>query len=96
MEENIELCVDEEQKCVDEADMPTAMEMAKNLMKDGGNILSNAIKGNPTLVPDEVRESRWDICLTCPMLQNNRCSACGCFMKVKVSFHTSKCPEGKW
>lgn len=92
MVDNESVCPEED--CVE--DMPSAMEMMKNLITDGGNILSNAVKGNPTLVSDEVRESRWAICTGCPLLQGNRCTACGCFMKVKVAFHTSKCPEGKW
>lgn len=86
----------EEHPCLDEAEMPTAMEMARNLFKDGSKIISNAIKGNPTLVEDDVREHRWNTCLSCPRLENNRCLECGCFMKVKVAFKTSVCPLQKW
>lgn len=91
---DVTICPQEE--CMDEQDMPTAIEMAKNLLRDGGNIIGNALKGNSTLVSDEVRDQRWNTCLSCPFLQNNRCTQCGCFMKVKVAFHTSKCPESKW
>jgi hypothetical protein len=91
---DIEICKEED--CVEEHNLPTAMEMAKNLMRDGSSIIGNAIRGNPTLVSDEVRDHRWNTCTGCPFLQNNRCSKCGCFMKVKVAFQTSKCPENKW
>lgn len=93
-EQDIELCAQED--CIDEQSMPTAMEMAKNLMKDGKAMISNAMKGNPTLVSDEVREHRWATCQACPFFQNNRCTKCGCFMRVKVALVTSQCPEHKW
>lgn len=92
----IDVTICPEEDCVSPEDMPTAMEMAKNLFKDGKNILSNAMKGGTTLLPDEERERRWAVCQGCPFLQKDRCTKCGCFMKVKVAFHTSKCPENKW
>lgn len=86
----------QESDCVDENELPTAMEMAKNLMKDGTAIIKNAFSGNKTLVDDGERVRRWNICTECPRLQNERCLECGCFMKVKVAFQTSKCPLGNW
>jgi hypothetical protein len=83
-------------ECVDKDELPSVMEMAKNLMKDGSKIIENAVKGNNTLVDDHVRELRWSTCQACPRLQNDRCLECGCFMKVKVAFVTSKCPLEKW
>lgn len=82
--------------CVDSKDMPSLMEMVKNLASDGSKIVSNALKGNQTLASDAVREYRWSVCQTCPMLENNRCVKCGCFMKVKVAFSSSACPMDKW
>lgn len=93
----IDVTICPEEECLPtEESMPGIMELAKNFMHDGGNIISNALKGNSTLVSDEIRNSRWSTCLDCPFLQENRCSKCGCFMKVKVAFQTSKCPVGKW
>lgn len=92
---DVELCPQEE-ACAEELKLPGMLDMAKNLMRDGGNILSNAVKGNNTLASDEVRNQRWSTCQECPLLLNNRCTECGCFMKVKVAFLTSKCPIGKW
>ncbi len=86
----------QEDNCAEELKMPSVMQMTKNLMTDGSKIVNNALQGNKTLVSDEIRESRWSVCQSCPFLQNDRCTQCGCFMKVKVAFHTSKCPEGKW
>ena len=90
-----EICP-QEQDCVDTNELPTAMEMAKNLMKDGSAIIKNVFSGNKTLVNDEERNRRWSICGDCPRLQNDRCLECGCFMKVKVAFQTSVCPLNKW
>jgi hypothetical protein len=92
---DVTICPQEE-NCIGELKLPGMLEMAKNLMRDGGKIVDNALKGNKTLVSDETRENRWATCKACPFLQGDRCTKCGCFMKVKVAFHTSKCPEGKW
>lgn len=85
-----------QEDCVPNEDLPSVMQMAKNLMSDGSKIIKNAVQGNKSLVEDDVRTTRWSICQTCPRLQNDRCLECGCFMKVKVAFVTSKCPLEKW
>jgi Family of unknown function (DUF6171) len=96
MTDNLDICPDEVTDCVDVKQFPSMLQMAKNLMEDGTKIISNAVQGNTTLVTDEERNTRWSICQGCPFLTNDRCTKCGCFMKVKVAFQTSKCPEGKW
>ena len=45
---------------------------------------------------DEVLKMRWDLCLGCEFLNNNKCEKCGCFMKVKHKLKMASCPEGKW
>lgn len=89
-----QICPQED--CVPKEDLPSVMEMAKNLATDGTKIIKNALSGNKTLVDDEVRNNRWTVCQSCPRLQNDRCLECGCFMKVKVAFNTSVCPLDKW
>ena len=89
-----QICPQED--CVPKEDLPSVMEMAKNLATDGTKIIKNALSGNKTLVEDSVRENRWATCQGCPRLQNDRCLECGCFMKVKVAFQPSVCPLGKW
>jgi len=89
-----QICPQED--CVSKEELPSVMEMMKNLANDGAKIVKNAVSGNKTLVDDNVRETRWSTCQTCPRLQNDRCLECGCFMKVKVAFSTSVCPLGKW
>ena len=54
-----------------------------------------AIKRN--IIHDEdVLKMRWDLCLGCEFLNDNKCDKCGCFMKVKHKMAIAKCPEGKW
>lgn len=89
-----QICPQED--CVPKEELPSVMEMMKNLANDGAKIVKNAVSGNKTLVDDDVRENRWSTCQSCPRLQNDRCLECGCFMKIKVAFKTSVCPLGKW
>lgn len=93
--ENTQICP-EETPCVDTKQMPNVLDMAKNLMSDSTKIIKNALKGNTTLIDDQTRELRWNTCQSCEFLANDRCSKCGCFMKVKVAFVSSKCPVDKW
>jgi hypothetical protein len=86
----------EETPCVSSEELPSMMQMAKNLMSDGSKIIKNAVEGNKSLVDDDIRDKRWFTCQGCPRLQNDRCLECGCFMKIKVAFVTSVCPLGKW
>ena len=92
LDENI--CPQED--CVPKDELPSLMQMAKNLASDSAKIIKNATQGNSTLIDDDTRHTRWAMCQTCPRLQNDRCLECGCFMKVKVAFVTSKCPLEKW
>ena len=45
---------------------------------------------------EEVLKMRWDICSGCEFLKNDKCTSCGCFMKVKYKLAMASCPEGKW
>jgi len=53
------------------------------------------VKGREKLSSDEIRR-RWELCEGCCFWKSGRCLKCGCFMRVKVSFRTSKCSIGKW
>ena len=54
-----------------------------------------AVKRN--IIHDEsVLKMRWDLCLGCEFLKDNKCEKCGCFMKVKHKLAMAKCPIGKW
>ena len=55
-----------------------------------GRIKSNIIHD------EDVLKMRWDLCLECEFLNDNKCDKCGCFMKVKHKLAMAKCPIGKW
>lgn len=87
----------EETPCVEELKLPGVLDMAKNLLKDGTKIAENALAGNKTLVDADTREHRLSVCSACPRFTpEERCAECGCYMKLKAAFITSKCPLGKW
>ena len=49
------------------------------------------------ILDQAVLDKRWEECLGCEFLtDSNRCTKCGCFMKVKHKFAYAKCPVGKW
>ena len=54
-----------------------------------------AVKRN-IIHDDEVLKMRWDLCLGCEFLKDDKCDICGCFMKVKHKLSQAKCPIGKW
>lgn len=55
------------------------------------------INGSPR-TPDEIAESRLEICRSCEFYKpsRNQCKKCGCFMKLKTKLEEARCPIGKW
>ncbi len=50
-----------------------------------------------TIYDQEILKMRWDICKGCEFLtDSNKCTKCGCYMKVKHKLAPAKCPIGKW
>ena len=49
-------------------------------------------------VTDEGFQKRLDICKTCEYhnANTNQCNKCGCFLKIKASWNSEKCPIDKW
>lgn len=49
-------------------------------------------------VDQEIAESRFDICKSCPEFFNmtKQCKKCGCFMAIKTKLEEASCPIGKW
>ena len=54
-----------------------------------------AVKRN-MIHDEEVLKMRWDLCLGCEFLKDDKCQKCGCFMKVKHKLAQASCPVGKW
>lgn len=55
---------------------------------------------NPMTKEAEPEESnrRFEICKQCPELikLTNQCKRCGCFMSIKTTLDSARCPLGKW
>ena len=49
-------------------------------------------------VSDDVRNSRYSICKSCPefIALTTQCKQCGCVMKIKSGMSKASCPIGKW
>lgn len=49
-------------------------------------------------VPEEIHDHRYSFCISCENLHKftDRCSLCGCFMRVKTWMPNEECPIGKW
>lgn len=49
-------------------------------------------------VPEEIREERLKICMSCDSLVKalNMCSKCGCIVNAKTWLPSSSCPIKKW
>lgn len=55
-----------------------------------------SVKSN-IIYDEKVLKARWDACLSCEFLtDSNRCTKCGCFMKVKHKIAHASCPIKKW
>lgn len=55
------------------------------------------VKSEPPVDPAE-SQRRFAICEQCDSFNPDsvRCSQCGCYMRVKTTFRTAVCPQGKW
>ena len=101
-------CIDKtEQMLAEEKKLPPASQIVRNLAVDHWRSLKAFIKGKQVIVPQEIAERRWGICIQCEFLKydemnpdtnkkDGRCTKCGCFMNVKVHYATAECPVGNW
>ena len=72
--------------------VPVSIETVKGLTKASRDIFMRRF------VPEDVKQIRMDICMVCPSWEHtsNRCTECGCQMRVKASLRSSECPLKKW
>ena len=72
--------------------VPVSIDTAKSLTKASRDIFMRRF------VPADVKQLRMDMCMVCPSWEHtsNRCTECGCQMRVKASLRSSECPLKKW
>jgi len=53
---------------------------------------------NTEYAPEDLAESRYEICKACPELikLTKTCKQCGCFMAAKTKLLLATCPLQKW
>jgi hypothetical protein len=69
-----------------------------NLTEAAASTLKKAITDGVIIANEEKIDRRINLCFNCTAFEKEqvRCKLCGCFMKTKVRFETSRCPAGKW
>lgn len=75
------------------SEMPSTLEMAKNLAEFAKDATKGVLKGEGLKSEKTLAEKRMMICSACPNLVNKRCKLCGCYMPQKTKFQASKCPD---
>lgn len=83
---------------MEENKYPSPLEMAKNLVSEVATNVSSMLDGNDLETTPENANKRLDICLSCEFFDHTqeRCTKCGCFMKLKAKLLAAKCPLEKW
>jgi hypothetical protein len=58
--------------------------------------MTQALKTGQVVAPKDIVEKRIKACDECEFLDENRCTACGCFIALKSGLMAEQCPKGKW
>ena len=72
--------------------VPVSIDTAKSLARASRDIFLKKY------APEDVQLNRKNICMNCPHWHeaSNKCTECGCQMRVKISLASSSCPLNKW
>jgi hypothetical protein len=71
-----------------------------NVAKAAGRVAEKAVEGGDILVSEDVKNDRMALCVlnSCGFydIDNNTCTACGCYLSQKTKLTTEECPVGYW
>jgi hypothetical protein len=78
--------------------LTTKWEQIKKLAKSDDVKPWDFLKPSTEYADSEEADRRYDICLSCPLLNQTTktCKECGCFMAAKTKLKQATCPVGKW
>jgi hypothetical protein len=78
--------------------MPSIGQQMKNVGNSIVKTVQSVAAGNPLNISDIEKDKRLSVCKTCEWynVSQERCSKCGCFLKVKTYLKAERCPIGKW
>lgn len=75
-------------------------QQALNLTSSLKKQFKTIIKGEKIKASDEKIKAREEVCSSCSfktyIFNQDKCKYCGCFLKIKVTLETEKCPLEKW
>jgi Family of unknown function (DUF6171) len=77
---------------------PSKLKQMSNLFSAATSVAKDVVTGNEIFVPDNIKQDRMNICLSCEWYDQEqiRCKACGCFLEQKTSYTSQSCPHNKW
>ena len=81
-------------ECRNNQQLPSKINMAKNLV----SATKEHAKTGFAQAENELQAERLEICKGCEFYipDKDRCAKCGCHLKSKSAWKSSKCPIGKW
>jgi len=80
---------------MDSQDLPSLADQIRSLYKTTKQIQQSS---QPLIAKKPLWEQRRNVCDSCPFYQisTDRCTQCGCIMRVKVRLNAASCPIHKW
>ena len=76
---------------------PSKLKQALSLGREAFRAAKAKGKGLPVMATADQVAERLEICGSCEhYTADDRCTQCGCYMKVKSTLTTASCPIGKW
>lgn len=61
-----------------------------------GRIINAVKTGERVLVSEDIRKERARVCGRCSEYKMGFCGKCKCYLSLKQSLATEKCPLGRW
>jgi hypothetical protein len=75
--------------------LPPLAKQAKNFIGSMFNMAKESLKGK-AIVDEDTYRIRLETCDLCIHRSGDRCSECGCVLRLKAGVATDDCPKGKW
>jgi hypothetical protein len=80
------------------SNLPPIKEMVGNVATTISDSFKVLVQSGQVFVDESIANKRLEICKACECLivDQMRCSKCGCFMTTKVKLIAADCPASKW
>lgn len=77
---------------------PPLVQQARNAFGAFTRTVKALVSGKSVSLHPRVVHARMEVCRKCPKMDPlpRRCSACGCYIHLKVALATEDCPDGRW